>query len=214
MDNTTPPLGFKKRLILILLIIGAQCLYTLTNRVMHGGWLPKTFLDNYIPLWPVWVVPYVLVDVIWIIFSLIAAWKMEERLFRVYVIASLAIIIPSMFIFVLFPTYVERPVVPGTDWASSLLRLLYWSDHANNALPSGHMYFAILLAYFVTRWKPRLFWFAVLMVIMVICSTLFTRQHYVLDLVAGAFIAAAGITFGMWWEYQRPNRIQVLKLSK
>ena len=214
MDNTTPPLGFKKRLILILLIIGAQCLYTLTNRVMHGGWLPKTFLDNYIPLWPVWVVPYVLVDVIWIIFSLIAAWKMEERLFRVYVIASLAIIIPSMFIFVLFPTYVERPVVPGTDWASSLLRLLYWSDHANNALPSGHMYFAILLAYFVTRWKPRLLWFAVLMVIMVICSTLFTRQHYVLDLVAGAFIAAAGITFGMWWEYQRPNRIQVLKLSK
>ena len=214
MDNITPSMNFKKRLILVLLIVGVQCLYTVTNRMMVGGWLPRTFLDNYIPIWPIWVVPYLFVLSIWVVFSLIAAWKMDERLFRAFVIASLATIIPSMFFFVLCPTYVERPAVTGTDWASDLLRLLYANDRANNALPSGHMYFAVLLAYFFTRWKPRLLWLAVFMVIVVICSTLFTHQHYVLDLVAGAFIAAAGITFGMWWEYQRPNRIQVLNISK
>lgn len=193
-----------------MLIVLAQCLYTFTNRTLHGGLLPRTFLDNYIPLWPIWVVPYLFVLMVWIGFSLLAAWKMDERLFRAYVIVSLATILPSMLFFVLCPTYVERPAVNGVDWASSLLRFLYANDRANNAFPSGRMYFAVLLAYFVTRWKPRLLWFAVLMVILVVCSTLFTGQHYVLDLVGGALFAAAGITIGMWWQYQRPARWQVL----
>jgi membrane-associated phospholipid phosphatase len=214
MGYNTSPMDLKKRLILVCLIIGAQCLYTFTNRTMQGGWMPKTSLDNYIPIWPVWVVPYLLVIAVWVSFSLLAAWKMDERLFRAYVVASLATILPSMLFFVLYPTYVERPVVTGTDWASGLLRLLYANDRANNALPSGHMYFAVLLAYFVTRWKPRLLWFAVLMVILVICSTLFTGQHYVLDLVGGALFAAAGISFGMWWEYRRPNQPPISILDK
>ncbi len=203
-------MNLKKRFILVLLIVVAQCLYTFTNRTMVGGLLPRTFLDNYIPLWPIWVVPYLLVDMIWIGFSLLAAWKMDERLFRAYVIASLATILPSMLFFVLCPTYVERHAVTGGDWASSMLRFLYANDRANNAFPSGHMYFAVLLAYFVTRWKPRLLWFATLMVIVVVCSTLFTGQHYVLDLVGGALFAAVGISIGMWWQYQRPEMRQAL----
>ena len=95
MDNITPSMNFKKRLILVLLIVGVQCLYTVTNRMMVGGWLPRTFLDNYIPIWPIWVVPYLFVLSIWVVFSLIAAWKMDERLFRAFVIASLATIIPA-----------------------------------------------------------------------------------------------------------------------
>lgn len=104
----------------------------------------------------------------------------------------------------------ERPAVTGLDWASTLLRFLYANDRANNAFPSGHMYFAVLLAYFVTRWKPRLLWFAALLVILVVGSTLFTGQHYVLDLVGGALFATVGISIGMWWQYQRPDRWQVL----
>jgi membrane-associated phospholipid phosphatase len=174
-------MNLTKRFLLVLLIVAAQSLYTFTNRTMHGGLLPRTFLDNYIPLWLIWVVPYLLVLTVWIGFSLLAAWKMDER-----------------------------PAVTGVDWASTLLRFLYANDRANNAFPSGHMYFAVLLAYFVTRWKPRLLWFAVLRVILVVCSTLFTRQHYVLDLVGGALFATVGISIGMWWQYQRPGRWQVL----
>jgi len=101
-----------------------------------------------------------------------------------------------------------RPQVTGQDWASNLLRFLYANDRPNNAFPSGHMYFAVLVAYFGTRWKPRLLIPLIGMVVMVIGATLFTKQHYVLDLVGGAAMATIGTFVGITWVFNLPRTKQ------
>jgi membrane-associated phospholipid phosphatase len=194
-------MNITKRVRLVILVVLCQCVYTLTNRMMHGGVLLDTPLDHLIPLWPIWVVPYFLMLGVWVSFDLWALFKMEDRLFKAYIIASLVTIVPSMMIFIFWPTYVLRPQITGQDWASNLLRLLYANDQPNNAFPSGHMYFAVLVAYFGTRWKPGLRWPMIAMVMMIIGATLFTKQHYVLDLVGGAAMAAIGTFVGITWVF-------------
>jgi membrane-associated phospholipid phosphatase len=201
-------MNLTKRLGLVIVVVLFQCSYTVTNRVMHGGVLLDLPIDHLIPVWPVWTVPYLLTLAVWVSFDVWALFKMEDRLFKAYIIASLVTIIPSMLIFIFWPTYVVRPQVTGQDWASNLLRFLYANDRPNNAFPSGHMYFAVLVAYFGTRWKPRLLLPMLTMVVIVIGATLFTKQHYVFDLVGGAGIAGIGIFVGITWVFNRPKQEQ------
>jgi membrane-associated phospholipid phosphatase len=201
-------MNLTKRFVLVIVVVLAQCSYIVTNRVMHGGVLLDTPLDRLIPLWPVWTVPYLLTLGVWVSFNLWATFKMEDRLFKAYIIASLVTIVPSMLIFSIWPTYVERPVVTGQDWASNLLRFLYANDKPNNAFPSGHMYFAVLVAYFGSRWKPELLIPMIGMVLMVVGATLFTKQHYVLDLIGGAAMAGIGIFVGTTRMFCSPGQKQ------
>jgi membrane-associated phospholipid phosphatase len=201
-------MNLAKRFALVSMVVLAQCGYIVTNRVMHGGVQLDIPLDHLIPLWPIWTVPYLLTLAVWLSFDVWAIFKMEDRLFKAYIIASLVTIVPSMLIFIFWPTYVLRPQVTGQDWASNLLRFLYANDHPNDAFPSGHMYFAVLVAYFGTRWKPRLLILMIAMVVMVIGATLFTKQHYVLDLVGGAAMAAIGTLAGITWVFNRPKHEQ------
>ena len=58
-----------KRLIWCALLFGIQGLYFPLNRFLKGGMELKTFLDDYIPLLPIWVVPYGLICVWWVLIS-------------------------------------------------------------------------------------------------------------------------------------------------
>ena len=128
-----------KRLIWCALLFGIQALYFPLNRFLQGGMEFKTALDDYIPLWPVWVVPYLLVCVWWVVSYLWATWRMEEPLFEAFFIASAFAGVTALTIYNLFPTYVIRPAVPGTDWSSQLLNWIYTNDYMYNAFPSGHV---------------------------------------------------------------------------
>ena len=68
-----------------------------------------------------------------------------------------------------------------------------------SALPSGHVYITTLLALLFTRWYPRLRTPWTLIVVTVSLSTLFTAQHYLLDVLGGYLVALAGYSFGLWW---------------
>jgi membrane-associated phospholipid phosphatase len=47
-------------------------------------------------------------------------------------------------------------------------------------------------------WFPRWRWFFVLVLALVMFSTIFTHQHYWLDIVGGTVMGAAGIWVGFW----------------
>ena len=66
-----------KRLIWCALLFGIQALYFPLNRFLQGGIEFKTALDDYVPIWSVWVIPYALVCIWWIVAYLWAArvWR-------------------------------------------------------------------------------------------------------------------------------------------
>lgn len=187
-----------QRFLLIMLVISIQMIYFPTSEQLSGGIEPRLPMDSY-PLIPVWVVPYVLCYPLWLLAIIWATLKMDDRMFRAFVAASLLTCTFAISIFVFFPTYVKASIIPGSDIFSSVLRFIHeeWGRYA--AFPSGHIYITILLALFYSRWYPQHKFNWMLISIVVTLSTLFTHQHYIADIIGGLAIAVLGFHLGQKW---------------
>jgi membrane-associated phospholipid phosphatase len=187
-----------KRLIWCALLFGIQVLYFPLNRFLQGGMEFKTALDEYVPVWPIWVFPYGLVCVWWVVAYLWAAWRMEDRLYEAFFLASAFASVVALTMYTVFPTYVIRSALVGTDWSPQMLNLIYTNDYAYNAFPSGHVYITTLIALFWSRWFPAWRWALAATVVTVILATLFTGQHYLPDPIGGLALAWFSYRIGLW----------------
>lgn len=195
-----------KRLIWCALLFGIQALYFPLNRFLQGGMEFKTVLDDYVPLWPIWVIPYGLICIWWIVAHLWAAWRMEERLYESFFIATAFASVAALTIYTVFPTYVIRPAVSANDWTSLLLNWIYANDYDYNAFPSGHVYITTLIALFWSLWFPKWKWLWAATVIVIALATLFTHQHYLPDPIGGLALAWFGYRIGLWCMTERNTR--------
>lgn len=189
----------RMRLVWLAVLLALQFLYIPINRTVQGGVVLATPWDGLFPLWPVWVIPYLLSLVWWVGCFIWAAWKMDDDLFRAFVISMILVMLASYLVYILYPTYVIRPSPDGDGWLTWLVALLYRGDRVNNAFPSGHTYNTVMIALYWWRWKPRQRWLWLTITIVVLLSTLFTRQHNLPDLIGGIVFAWLGYHFGLWW---------------
>jgi membrane-associated phospholipid phosphatase len=81
--------------------------------------------------------------------------------------------------------------VTGTGFAVWGLRFLYDADPPYNCFPSLHVAHSFVSALAAYRVHHTLGFVAVSCAWLVAISTLFTRQHYVADLIAGILLAVA-----------------------
>ena len=183
---------------MMLLIVGVTSLYFPLNRKLTGGFNLSTRFDIWVPLWPVWVVPYLLCLPVWAAGLIWAAWKMEEGLFRSFVSACLFVQVSAMLFFYFFPTYVKRPLLTTVNWATKILKMVYRNDGDYNAFPSGHVYQTSLICLFYNQLYPNHPWLWIGIVVIVALSTLFTRQHNLADPLGGLAIAWLGYWFGTY----------------
>src|SRR5512141_1322226 len=186
------------RLAMTILVICAACLYSPLNRKLTGGFNLSTRLDAWIPLWPVWVIPYLLCLPIWAGAFFWAAWIMDDELFRSFVSACLFVLVSATLFYYFFPTYIKRPTLTIGNWATRILQMVYRNDGDYNAFPSGHVYQTALLCLFYNRLYPDHPWVWISIVIIVALSTLFTRQHNLTDPLGGLAIAWLGYRFGFY----------------
>ena len=187
-----------KRFLFIIVICCIQLIYLPTSERINGGIEPKLFLDIF-PVWAVWVVPYVLCYPLWLASVLWAMFKMDDRMFRSFILAFIITCAISISIFISIPTYVPQAEITGSDMFSALLRYIHENWGRYNAFPSGHIYITSLLAFFYIRWYPhqKLLWIVILVIVSL--STLFTAQHYVVDILGGLFVAFVGYYQGLRW---------------
>ena len=204
-----------KRLIWCALLFGIQALYFPLNKYLQGGMEFKTSLDAYVPLWPIWVIPYGLVCGWWVTAYLWAAWHMDETTYEAFFLASAVMQVSALTIFTVFPTYVIRPELSSGDWTVQLLGWIYTNDYAYNAFPSGHVYITTLIALFWSRWFPKWRWFWVSSVIVIFFATLFTGQHYLPDPIGGLALAWFSYRVGLWCTANaQPNRLLEMNRSE
>lgn len=187
----------------LLVLFVVQCLYLPINRTIQGGVVLATSWDDYFSLWPIWVLPYLLSLAWWTGCFIWAAWKMEDNLYRAFVISLVGVMLVSYMVYILYPTYVVRPALEGNDLWTQVLALLYANDRVNNAFPSGHTYITVMIALYWSRWRPRQRWLWFTTTIIVLLSTLYTRQHNLPDLLGGIVFAWLGYHFGLWWMMRR-----------
>jgi membrane-associated phospholipid phosphatase len=101
--------------------------------------------------------------------------------------AYLAVMLASYAVFVLYPTIGPRPpVVAGGGFAAWCLRLVYALDAPYNCFPSLHVAYAFVAALTCDRVNRTLGIVAIAWATLIGISTLYTKQHYVADVIAGA----------------------------
>ncbi len=192
-----PPL--KKRILLLIAVIVIQAIYTPTSLLMKGGIEPKLPWDIF-PLQVGWIIPYVACYPLW---AFALGWlvlKMDEVRFRKAIAGLFFACSLGVSVFLLFPTYVVHPDIPGKDVLSKLLLSLTVAGGDYDALPSAHIYVTTILALFYSHWYPKQKWIWMFIVVMVSLSTLFTKQHYILDVLTGYITGWLGYRFGLWWN--------------
>jgi len=202
--NREETLSLGKRILFLVLVCGIQMIYVPTSFQTTGGIEPKLPIDIF-PIWPEWIVPYMLCYPLWLFSIVWAVSKMEDRLFRALLAACLLMFAVANATFIFFPTYVRQMTFQGDDLFTSLLRMVHKEWGRYSAFPSGHVYITTLLVLFFDRLYPhqRLLW--ILVLTMISLSTLFTGQHYILDVLGGYVIAFAGYYFGLWWAGLLPT---------
>jgi len=189
-----------QRRILFVAQVGILSVYLVTNRLLShlgGGITFDIWLDHHIPLWPIWIVPYLLTLVWWGVALVWAYLKMKDSLYVAFAIGWLSACLIGYTFFVVCPNYMVRPEVTGTTWADWLVQFIYSSDRTYNAFPSQHLWNTVLIALFWSQWQPRwrqLIW---VFTVIVALSTVFTRQHWILDVIGGISLGVVGYFAGL-----------------
>lgn len=148
--------------------------------------VPSTWIDRVIPLLPataygyVSLYPLLLGNLVYLVPRPLALLPV----LRAFILANVL----SGIWFVCYRTTAERPPLPPGAGAG-LLGLLWSADPPYNALPSLHTVYSVLIGAAHLRWRSRYRWAIVAWSAIVIATTLTTKQHQLLDVIAGIVFA-------------------------
>ena len=176
----------------MVLLVSLVPLYLFIPDLNQGGTfhVPALPLDDAIPLQPVWAFIYGALYFFLIVLPVLIV-RQEEHIRRT-VNAYLLIWITAFIFFIVYPTVAPRPrEVNGDGFAVWGLLLLYGSDPPYNCFPSLHVAHSFVSALACHRVHRGVGIAALVAASLVAVSTLFTKQHYVADVVSG--VALAGI---------------------
>lgn len=162
--------------------------------------MPLTWLDGVIGFEPAAIPLYVS---LWLYVSLAPAFLKDRREVVSYAVATIALSVVGLLIFLLWPTTV---VVNDADWgAHASLAFLKELDAPRNACPSLHVAFAVFTGLWFERmlrelgagWTPRVL--NLLWCLGILWSTMAIRQHVALDAYAGTALGAVAAWLQMRW---------------
>lgn len=153
-----------------------------------------TSFDRMVPLEPAWMYIYFGCYIFWVVNYIMMARIHEDNpadFYRFVTTDMMSRIICGIFYFLL-PTTNVRPDVIGDTFADSLLRFLYSIDQPANLFPSIHCLVS-WMCYIGIRGNQKVpVWyrgFSCIFALLVVVSTQTTKQHYIVDAVAGILIA-------------------------
>jgi membrane-associated phospholipid phosphatase len=150
-----------------------------------------SFLDDKIPLMPVFVLIYFGCYVFWIVNYILISTISKEQCYRLAGADLLGKLICGI-IYIAFPTTNVRPELVDSGVFVDMLKFLYKIDAANNLFPSIHClvswycYIGLRNCKTVPAWYRKL---SLFIAIMIFISTLTTKQHVIIDVFGGVILA-------------------------
>lgn len=180
-----------KRGVIGLIFIIVNSFYPIINQYRENTAILTSFVDTGINFNKYFIIPYI----IWYgyVFGFIAfLFIVDGECYYKLSIALIFTMLLSFVIFIYFPTYVPRPEVSPVDLISKLVLAIYSQDKPYNCLPSAHVTYSLLVAFYVSKSeniKGIVKVASSFVCILIILSTLYVKQHYFLDLVTGVIIS-------------------------
>jgi len=175
----------------MLLIPLVNIFYEFLNNSSRGVYSLVTDLDNAIPFLKIFAIPYLL----WYPFIIITLIYLCLNHRKIYykAIATLVIgMLLSYLTFFLFQTTVPRPQLSGDDILTKIVQGIYERDKPYNCFPSIHVLnsYAIMIGIRKSKCKNQIINVSVYLTgLLIILSTVFIKQHVILDLFLGLQLA-------------------------
>ncbi len=182
-----------KPLITTLVLIMIQCAMFFISKLIQGEpHILSSFIDDAIPFNVWFIIPYFS----WYIFIFAVPYYVylkDKNKFYKYIIDYFFITLFSNVVFLIYPSQVIRPEFETTGLLTFVTNFIYWIDTpAINCLPSLHCAISMLFILIVCTTKKadnKFKIFIFIMSVLIMFSTLFTKQHVFIDLVTGDVLA-------------------------
>jgi hypothetical protein len=170
--------------------------------------MPLTALDHAIPFQPGAAVAYVS---LWLYVGIPPGLLLGVRPLIVYGLWAAGLCVTGLACFYFFPTAVP-PLLPAQDaTGNAVFALLQGVDAAGNACPSLHVAAAMFSAVWIHRLlravgaPATLRWVNAAWFLLIVHSTLATKQHVVLDVLAGAPLGLLFAWASLRWRPGAPH---------
>lgn len=186
------------KLLYTFFLVAAFLLYPVLNQMPQEVHIIKLWFDEYIPLVPIFSIPYIL-HIPYLFFSLIFFVYFSRRVHSVSISFLLCSVISSLF-YTFYQTTVPRPEIGSKDIFTNLVVLIYTHDKPYNCFPSLHVTSSVL-AYLYWRAITQKVWITLkVFTLFVVLSTLFIKQHYTPDVISGIILAFLVYYAGIYIE--------------
>ncbi|MDB4866761.1 MAG: phosphatase family protein [Cohnella sp.] len=184
-------------------------MYQWTNRADQDVYSLLTAYDQAIPFIKYFALPYV----VWILYIYVCLLYFFKKDLSVYYRALLTYIVCTLTcyaIYSVFQTTVPRPDLTGDDPFTWLVNYIYDRDQPFNCFPSIHCFSSYMMMRLVWTSSFRNKWNVTLitgMSTLIILSTLFMKQHVILDALAGILLVETSMAIMLLVElYVRESR--------
>lgn len=175
--------------LILVVVVGGYQVYFWTQRHSDQSKtrIIKSFIDDYIPFWPIWVWIYSFLYYVLIGGLLITIPSIERGVYLIF--GGLLLLVGQSLVFYLFPA------INPPEWRNfnednihkRFLKYVQAFDQENNCFPSMHCSLATYISLFMT---PLMGIYSWVFIILISLSCLFTKQHNILDVIAGVALGA------------------------
>ena len=164
--------------------------YFLTGALAYQGDFMSLAIppDHRIPFRPEWVFVYLTVYFLFIL----PFFYLEDRKALIAMDLSQFIALAlSYTMFIYLPVAFDRPAVEVVDFATWTLSVVQGNDPPWNCFPSTHCIACTISSLALVKYNLKIGLWVGLSTVAVCLSTMFTKQHYVLDVGAGVLLGIA-----------------------
>lgn len=174
---------------LLVLVFASMTLYFPLNRG-RAKYFFESPLDRYVPFIPQFIIPY-LALVPFIVTGLVAALftPAASELYLALIIGVLSGSFTRYFVH----SGIHQPEIRKRDLYNRLVHWLYVNDDRAHTFPSSHVLISITMSYYLAVAFPQLLVLICLVGILIAGSTVFVKQHYLVDVLGGLAFATAAI---------------------
>jgi membrane-associated phospholipid phosphatase len=156
----------------------------------------RTPLDDAIPLVGPFVIPYVSLRP-FIYVSAVLFLLFRARIYRSAAVSMTVVLVVSYAFYLFLQTFIDRPAITGDDLFSRMIREVYAGDQPYNDFPSLHASLSTIFAIHWLRVDRRLGVPIAIWAALIVVSTVFVKQHYAADVVAGALLACVAASWSL-----------------
>lgn len=202
---------YKHAWILLYMVIYFVWFFALENRSSVKFTNVYCKIDDYIPFWEIFVIPYIL----WFFYIMVTVLYLffvsKKEFYQCTAFLFIGMTI-CLIIYTIWPNAQNLRVdpLPRDNFFTGLVNMFYSADTSTNVCPSIHVFNSIGAHIAIWRCEslkkhPVIRYGSLILMILICLSTMFIKQHSFVDFLCGVLLAAVMYVL----VYKRKNRKNV-----